>query len=132
MMRALETARSMKLPRLAALLVAIAGLGLAGCDENGGDPRMQIGANPVLLATARIFAGVSRQAPPYFCTMMGLLRILLTEIPLESGLHASANELRHARLQASSEYDCDGCARPTCSESLLPAPFGHRLTREYE
>jgi hypothetical protein len=28
-----------------------------------------------------IFAGVSRQAPPYFCTMMGLLRILLTEIP---------------------------------------------------
>jgi hypothetical protein len=34
-----------------------------------------------LLATARIFAGVSRQAPPYFCTMMGMLRILLTEIP---------------------------------------------------
>src|ERR1700730_16760808 len=41
-------------------------------------------------------------------------------------------KLRHARLQAFSDYECDGCARPTCSESLLPAPFGHRLTREYE
>jgi hypothetical protein len=40
----------------------------------------------ILLATARIYAGVSRQAPPYFCTMMGLMR--------------SANELRQARLQA--------------------------------
>src|ERR1700736_697742 len=54
------------------------------------------------LATARIFAGVSRQAPPYFCTMMGLLRILLAEY-LESGLHASANELRHAQRQPSSD-----------------------------
>jgi hypothetical protein len=39
---------------------------------------MQIGE---AAATARIFAGVSRQAPPYFCTMMGSLRILLTETP---------------------------------------------------
>src|SRR6202040_4116901 len=37
-----------KLPRLAALLVA--GLGLAGCDDHAGDPKMQIGANPVLPA----------------------------------------------------------------------------------
>src|SRR3979409_29529 len=37
-----------------------------------------------VLATARIFAGVSRQVPPYFCTMMGLVRILLTEIPCTS------------------------------------------------
>src|SRR5450631_4453555 len=50
MMRALKIARSKKLPRLAVLLVAIAGLGLAGCDDNGGDPKMQIGANPVLPA----------------------------------------------------------------------------------
>jgi hypothetical protein len=32
------------------------------------------------------FSDVSRQAPPYFCTMMGLLRILLTEIPSGRGV----------------------------------------------
>src|SRR6476619_7539763 len=47
-MRALKIAGSVKLPRLAALLVAVAGLGLAGCDDHAGDPKMQIGANPVL------------------------------------------------------------------------------------
>jgi glucose/arabinose dehydrogenase len=50
MMHALGIARLPKLPRLAALFVAIAGLGLAGCDDNGGDPKIQIGANPVLPA----------------------------------------------------------------------------------
>jgi glucose/arabinose dehydrogenase len=34
--------------RALVLCVAISGLGLAGCDENGGDPKQQIGANPVL------------------------------------------------------------------------------------
>src|ERR1700720_2684183 len=48
MMRALKIARSARLPRLAVLLVAVAGLGLAGCEENGGDPKTQIGANPAL------------------------------------------------------------------------------------
>src|SRR5258705_25621 len=47
-MRALKIACSAKLPRLAALLVAVAGLGVAGCDDHAGDPKMQIGANPVL------------------------------------------------------------------------------------
>jgi hypothetical protein len=46
MKRALKIVRSVKPPRLAVLLVAVAGLGLAGCDENGGDPKIQIGANP--------------------------------------------------------------------------------------
>src|ERR1700732_2079065 len=48
MMHALKLARPAKLPRLAALLVTVAGLGLAGCDDHAGDPKMQIGANPVL------------------------------------------------------------------------------------
>ena len=39
MMHALKIAGSAKLPRLAALLVAVAGLGLAGCDDHPGDPR---------------------------------------------------------------------------------------------
>ena len=47
-MRALKIAGSAKLPRVAALLVAVAGVGLAGCDDHAGDPKMQIGANPVL------------------------------------------------------------------------------------
>src|SRR5437879_3841516 len=47
-MHILKNARSAKLPRLAALLVA--GLGLAGCDDHAGVPKMQIGANPELPA----------------------------------------------------------------------------------
>ena len=50
MMHALKIAASAKLPRLAALVVTVAGLGLAGCDDHGGDPKMQIGANPALPA----------------------------------------------------------------------------------
>ena len=50
MIRVLKISHSVKLPRLALLLVAIAGLGLAGCDDNGGDPRKQIGANTPLPA----------------------------------------------------------------------------------
>jgi glucose/arabinose dehydrogenase len=34
--------------RILVLCVAICGLGIAGCDEKGGDPKLQIGANPVL------------------------------------------------------------------------------------
>src|SRR5260370_11191705 len=47
-LRALNMAGSAKLRRLATLLVAVAGLGLAGCDDHAGAPKMQIGANPVL------------------------------------------------------------------------------------
>ena len=48
MIPALNIVHSAKLPRLAALLVAAASLGLAGCDDHAGDPKLQIGANPVL------------------------------------------------------------------------------------
>src|SRR5271163_3433054 len=50
MMRALKISQSAKLPRFAVLLAAMAGLGLAGCDDHAGDPKRQIGANPVLPA----------------------------------------------------------------------------------
>ena len=49
-MRPVKIAHSVKRPRLALLLVAVAGLGLVGCDDDGGDPRKQIGANPALPA----------------------------------------------------------------------------------
>src|SRR3982075_455078 len=48
MVHALKIGRPAKLPRLAALLVAVAGWGLAGGADQAGDPKMQIGANPVL------------------------------------------------------------------------------------
>ena len=49
-MRTLKIARSTKLPRLATLFTAVACLGLAGCDDHAGDPKMQIGAHAVLPA----------------------------------------------------------------------------------
>lgn len=36
------------LPRIAAIVVAVSGLGLAGCSDTGADPKLQIGANPML------------------------------------------------------------------------------------
>src|SRR6266436_8146847 len=48
MMCVLKVAHSPKLPRLALLFVAVAGLGLVGCNYDGGDPKVQIGANPQL------------------------------------------------------------------------------------
>jgi hypothetical protein len=42
------TTRTAPAKLLAALVVATAGLGLAGCNYDGGDPRTQIGANPPL------------------------------------------------------------------------------------
>jgi glucose/arabinose dehydrogenase len=50
MMHALKIVRSAKRPRLALFLVGVAGLALAGCDDQSGDPKMQIGANPILPA----------------------------------------------------------------------------------
>jgi glucose/arabinose dehydrogenase len=36
------------LPRIAAIGIAVSALGLAGCDDTGADPKLQIGANPLL------------------------------------------------------------------------------------
>ena len=46
MKRVLKIARSATLPRLA--IVTLAGLALASCYDNGGDPKVQVGANPML------------------------------------------------------------------------------------
>ena len=48
MMRAFKLAHSPKWSRPAVLLAAVSLLALTGCDDNGGDPMKQIGANPVL------------------------------------------------------------------------------------
>jgi hypothetical protein len=54
-----------KLPRLAAVLaVGVASLGLASCDDTGGDPKVQIGANPALPAIQQYLLPPIRIAPP--------------------------------------------------------------------
>ena len=54
-----------KLPRLAAVLAAgVASLALASCDDTGGDPRAQIGANPVLPALQQYLVPPIRIAEP--------------------------------------------------------------------
>jgi hypothetical protein len=50
MIPALQIASSVRLPHLALLFTFISALGLAGCDDQGGDPTRQIGANPPLPA----------------------------------------------------------------------------------
>jgi glucose/arabinose dehydrogenase len=50
MIHTLQIARSARLPRVALLFAFISALGLAGCDDQGGDPSRQIGANPPLPA----------------------------------------------------------------------------------
>jgi glucose/arabinose dehydrogenase len=54
-----------KQPRMAAAFaLVVAGLGLAGCDDNGGDPARQIGANPVLPAVQQYLLPPIQIAPP--------------------------------------------------------------------
>jgi glucose/arabinose dehydrogenase len=57
--------RAAKQPRVAAsLALVVAGLGLASCDDAGGDPKRQIGANPVLPAVQQYLLPPIRIARP--------------------------------------------------------------------
>jgi glucose/arabinose dehydrogenase len=57
--------RAAKQPRVgASLALVVAGLGLASCDDAGGDPRRQIGANPVLPAVQQYLLPPIRIARP--------------------------------------------------------------------
>jgi glucose/arabinose dehydrogenase len=57
--------RGKKLPRIAAACaLTVAGLSLASCDDAGGDPRNQIGANPVLPAVQQYLIPPIRIARP--------------------------------------------------------------------
>ena len=91
MMRALEIARSAKLRRLAALLVTIAGLGLAGCDDNGGDPTRQIGANPALPALQQYLL------PPIRIAKVAAWGKETPTVPRGLQVHALATDLEHPR-----------------------------------
>jgi glucose/arabinose dehydrogenase len=65
MIRHSKSTRSAKLPRVAAAFaLTVAGLALASCDDTGGDPRKQIGANPVLPALQQYLVPPIRIARP--------------------------------------------------------------------
>jgi glucose/arabinose dehydrogenase len=51
-------------PRIATVIAAVAALGLTSCDDTGGDPRRQIGANPVLPAVHQYLIPPIRIARP--------------------------------------------------------------------
>ncbi|MET4386030.1 glucose/arabinose dehydrogenase [Bradyrhizobium sp. F1.4.3] len=79
------------LPRVAAIMAAVAGLGLAGCNDTGGDPKLQIGANPVL--------------PPLHQYLLPPIRIATPvgwesetpKVPQGMQVHALATGLQHPR-----------------------------------
>ncbi len=91
MMRAVKITPSVKLPRLALVLVAVAGLGLAGCDDNGGDPKSQIGANPVLPALQQYLI------PPIRIAKVVAWGKETPTVPQGLQVHALATRFEHPR-----------------------------------
>jgi glucose/arabinose dehydrogenase len=53
-----------KLPRFAAVVIAVAGVGLASCDDLGGNPKRQIGVNPFLPSVHQYLVPPIRIARP--------------------------------------------------------------------
>jgi glucose/arabinose dehydrogenase len=92
MMRALKTARTAKLPRLAALLATVAGLGLAGCDDHAADPKLQIGANPVLPPIQQFLL-----PPIRIAKAVGWGKDENPTVPQGLQVHALATDLQHPR-----------------------------------
>ena len=91
MMHILKNARSAKLPRLAALLVGVAGLGLAGCNYEGGDPRKEIGANPPLPALQQYLV------PPIQIARVAAWGNETPAVPQGLQVHALATGFEHPR-----------------------------------
>jgi len=92
-MRILRTSRqSRHTSRLFILCAVICCLGLAGCDDNGGDPKQQIGANPVL-----------PEPQQYLLPPMHIARVAqwgkdeMPTVPQGMQIHALATGLEHPR-----------------------------------
>jgi glucose/arabinose dehydrogenase len=92
MMRALNIAASAKFPRFAILLATVAGLGLAGCDDHAGDPKRQIGANPVLPEIQQYLMPPMRVAK-----VVGWGEDETPAVPQGLQVHALATGLEHPR-----------------------------------
>src|SRR6202049_5153511 len=92
MIRAIKIAGSSKLPRLAVLLVTVAGLGLAGCGDHAGDPKMQSGANPVLPEIQQYM-----MPPKRIAKVVGWGKDETPAVPQGLQVHALATGLAHPR-----------------------------------
>jgi glucose/arabinose dehydrogenase len=92
MIHALKTARPAKRPGLALLLVTVAGLGLAGCDDHAADPKMQIGANPVLPAIRQYL-----MPPMRIAKAVGWEKDENPTVSQGLQIHALATDLQHPR-----------------------------------
>jgi len=77
--------------RLAALLVAVAGLGLAGCNYEGGDPRKEIGADPPLPALQQYLV------PPIQIARVAAWGNETPAVPQGLQVHALATGFEHPR-----------------------------------
>src|SRR6202046_4132267 len=91
-MRALKITGLTNPKRFAVLIFAIASLGLAGCDENAGDPAKQIGANPVLPALQQYF-----MPPIRIAKAVGWGKGEDPTVPQGLQIHALATGLEHPR-----------------------------------
>src|SRR6201982_3684129 len=84
--------RTAKQPRVAAAFaLVVAGLGLAGCDDNGGDPARQIGANPVLPAVQQYLLPPIQIAKPVSWGNQ------TPKVPESLQIHALATGFQHPR-----------------------------------
>jgi hypothetical protein len=92
MIRAFEFARSPKRPRLAVLLAAVSLLALTGCNDNGGDPTRQVGANPPLPALQQYL-----MPPIRIAKAVGWSKDETPTVPQGLQVHALATGLEHPR-----------------------------------
>jgi glucose/arabinose dehydrogenase len=84
--------RTNLLSRAAFICIAVCGLGLAGCDDNGGDPRKQIGANPVLPEPQQYLL-----PPMHIARMAHWAEGELPTVPQGLKIQALAMDLQHPR-----------------------------------
>jgi len=92
MIHVLKTVHSAKLPRFAVLLAAVASVGLAGCDDHAGDPKQQIGANPVLPEIQQYL-----MPPMQVAKVVGWGTDENPKVPQELQVHALATGFEHPR-----------------------------------
>jgi glucose/arabinose dehydrogenase len=91
-MNCLNIYRSAKLKRLATVFtVTAAGLGLAGCNYEGGDPRVQIGADPALPAVQQYLL------PPIWIARPALWGNDTPKVAQGLQVHALATGFQHPR-----------------------------------
>jgi glucose/arabinose dehydrogenase len=92
MMRVFKIGYSPKRQHLAVLFAAVSLLALTGCDDNGGDPTRQVGANPPLPALQQYL-----MPPIRIAKAVGWSKDETPTVPQGLQVHALATGLEHPR-----------------------------------